>query len=146
MSYVIAVYTENAFKEFVLPPIDNADYALILYKSFFYIDEDLKINLEVIHGVWRIKSSNQYMLEAVDHGEGYYSLKNGEMLQLTTKKNDLITIIVREEGSTLSIYDKFDLTMIDYVSIGSGKENVIRYSYRHMKLSCGQYKSGKYQY
>ena len=132
MSYVIAVYTENAFKEFVLPPIDNADYALILYKSFFYIDEDLKINLEVIHGVWRIKSSNQYMLEAVDHGEGYYSLKNGEMLQLTTKKNDLITIIVREEGSTLSIYDKFDLTMIDYVSIGSGKENVIRYSYRHM--------------
>ena len=36
MSYVIAVYTENAFKEFVLPPIDNADYALILYKSLYF--------------------------------------------------------------------------------------------------------------
>lgn len=132
MSYVIAVYTENAFKEFLLPPIDNADHTLILYRSFFCLKEDLNINLEVINGRWRIKSSEDYTLEAVERGGGYYSLKNGEMLQLTTREGDLITLMVHFQKSLLSVYDKFRIAGLGQISAGSGENVMIRYSYRHM--------------
>ena len=40
MGLVIAVYTKEAFKEYVLPAINNADYSLVINKDVFNLRKD----------------------------------------------------------------------------------------------------------
>ena len=37
MSIILSIYTVNAFKEFLLPSINNADHEIILQREFFIV-------------------------------------------------------------------------------------------------------------
>ena len=62
MGYVIAVYTKEAFKEFLLPSTNNADYDLVLHKDEFLLRADLHLQFEVMDNIWRICRGKQYRL------------------------------------------------------------------------------------
>ena len=47
MSTIITVYGRNAFKEFLLPAINNADTSIILAQNVFHLGKNLEILLEV---------------------------------------------------------------------------------------------------
>ena len=52
MSLVISVYSREAYREFLLPSINNADHSMVLHRSFFGLKEDLSIRLEILDGIW----------------------------------------------------------------------------------------------
>ena len=55
MSMILSIYSVNAFKEFLLPSINNADHTITLQKEFFDLKDDLAIKLEVLDGIWKLK-------------------------------------------------------------------------------------------
>ena len=59
MGLVIAIYTKEAFKEYVLPAINNADYSLVMNKNIFNLRRDVRLEFEVISDVWKIKKSKK---------------------------------------------------------------------------------------
>ena len=61
MNYILSVYSANAFKENLLPSIDDADYSITLQSSLFGITEDVDIELEVIDGKWKVVPAMNYI-------------------------------------------------------------------------------------
>ena len=53
MGLVIAIYTKEAFKEYIFPAINNADYSLTLGKNTFNLRKDISLEFEVINDVWK---------------------------------------------------------------------------------------------
>ena len=60
MGLIISVYTKEAFREYLLPAINNADYSLTLHKSFYGLRNDLRISLEIIEGEWKLCPAEDY--------------------------------------------------------------------------------------
>lgn len=125
MSLVLLVYSEYAFKEFLLPSLDNTDYELVLKKDIFCISNNLEVKLEVMDNSWRFVRSNAYSLvkESIDYfGEQF---KDRDVLKLTIDNGQTMTIIVRQVSNYFSVYEKFDLKGYNQVTIGKNKENLI---------------------
>lgn len=62
MNIVISVFSEKAYKEIVLPSINNTDYSVSLGKNIFQISEDIVLKFDVIEHKWRILSDSAYSL------------------------------------------------------------------------------------
>ena len=60
MGLVIAIYTKEAFKEYIFPAINNADYSLTLGKNTFNLRKDISLEFEVINDVWKLKPGKDY--------------------------------------------------------------------------------------
>ena len=66
MNIILSVYAKDAFREFQLPSVNNADYTLTLRSDFFHLKHNRNIYLEVMDHVWSFK-----------HNRGYGIRKNG---------------------------------------------------------------------
>ena len=54
MSVILSAYTKNAFKEYVLPNIDNTNYKIVFESRRFGTSEDTEVNFDIIEQNWRI--------------------------------------------------------------------------------------------
>ena len=52
MSVVLSVYSQSAYKEFVLPAIHNAETVLVIDRKIFHLQDDLEIRLEMVDQKW----------------------------------------------------------------------------------------------
>ena len=62
MSMVLSIYTKDAFKEFLLPSLNNADYTITFYRDYFHLQEDIQLRLEILDGIWRIQPDTHYQV------------------------------------------------------------------------------------
>ena len=62
MGMIVSVYTKEYFHEFVLPPINNSDYTLNIYRNRFKLREDISVQLEVIDDCWKICPDEKYKI------------------------------------------------------------------------------------
>ena len=63
MSLLLAIYTEAAHEEVLLPAINNADFRIDLDAKKFRIPKKLSLELEILDGEWRFKKSGHYTVE-----------------------------------------------------------------------------------
>ena len=59
---LIMVFKGAAFKEYVLPNVDNIDYSVVLDKNLFGLRKDIELHLENKMKTWYIKSGDDYSL------------------------------------------------------------------------------------
>ena len=93
MSLIISVYTKNAFKEFLLPPLTNADHIITLRRDEFRLKDDLKLKLEVIDQQWKIRSTekyrvlenDQYCLKQELRDQQIFKIRTAEALPITVR-------------------------------------------------------------
>lgn len=132
MGTVISVYTKEAFKEYILPSINNADYILLLSKDLLHRRKDLKLCLENIDEHWRLKKETNYSLKR--NGSEYNGefLEDGDFIAVTVKNDCCINLMVSEVSSTLRPYKKYDLSKLQRISIGKSPDNDIQYDYQGM--------------
>ena len=125
MNPVLLVYSEYAFKEFLLPSMDNTDYDVVLGKDIFCIENNLEVKLEVIDNSWCFVKSNAYSLtkEEMDYFE--VQISDQDVIKLTTDSGQTMTIVVRMVPNYFSVYEKFDLNAHNKITIGKNKDNVI---------------------
>lgn len=131
MSTVLSVYTKDAFKEYLLPSLNNADYVITLYSGYFHLQEDVQLKLEVLDHTWRIQSDTHYQVTKDDGShKGEYRgqpLKNNDILRVQTNYMEDMSIIVRDMASSFHVYTKFQLEDVGEITIGKRQENDIVY-------------------
>ncbi len=132
MNYIISVYTENAFQEYILPSVNNTDHYITLRSSYYGICNDVRLELEIINGVWFIKKNALYTIDITETQNNRYRLENGLKLSLTTSDMDEIILFVDESDSVFHAFDKFDISSAGEITIGKNKDNSIVYDNKGM--------------
>ncbi len=127
MSIVLTVYSRNAYKEFVLPAIHNAETSLYISRKMFNLQRDLKLTLEQLDGVWRFKNCKAGNFKYQNAEE--QTLTDGMNVLFETKTGDQIFIIVQYKESSFVAYDKYDISNVRELTIGSGEDVSVYYSY-----------------
>ena len=129
MGLIISVYTKEAFREYLLPVINNADYALTLHKSFYGLRNDLSIALEIIEGEWRLCTSEDYHIfmdkERINTA---VPLKNEASFRLVTAANDKIVVFAHTVKKPFTDYQKYNISGMSEITIGRNDRNVIIYN------------------
>lgn len=133
MGLVIAVYTKEAFKEYVVPAVNNADYSVVLNKNYFNLRRDISLDFEVINHVWKVKCSRSYRIY-LDRREIRENtvLNDAEMFKILTGDKKQMYMIVRLRDDVFCAYEKYDIQRISRITIGEGENNFIRYNYRQL--------------
>ena len=146
MSLVLLIYSEYAFKEYLLPSIDNSDYSLVLSKDIFCIANNLEVKLEVMDQKWHFARSNDYTLTKSDKDYFEEKLVGQDVIKMTLPTGQNLTIVVRKVEKYFSVYEKFDLMGHEKLTIGKNKENMICFddlgviSRKHASINrSGQY-------
>ncbi len=127
MSIVLSVYSKNAFKEFVLPAVNNTEISFRLERGIFQILEDIQLKLEVLDGKWYF----QAMEERIHTNQEDYSGKcfeDQDTYTLVSKEKEVLAIMIRMIETPFYAYDKFRLNDITRVTIGKVDENAVIYS------------------
>lgn len=133
MGLIIAVYTKEAFKEYIMPAINNTDYAVVLNKSYFNLRGDVRLEFEVINEVWKIKTGKTYRiyLDKCELKEKT-ALDSDQIFQILTYDKKRIVLMVRMSGEVFCSYTKYDIRRAGSITIGEGERNVIRYDYQRL--------------
>lgn len=133
MGLVIAIYTREAFKEYVMPAVNNADYSVMLNKNYFNLHKDISLDFEVINDIWKIKCSDSYRiyLGKFEIRENTV-LNDSEMFKILTIDRKPIYMLIRLRKDVFCAYEKYDIQRVSQITIGEGENNFIRYSYRQL--------------
>ncbi len=67
MGVVLSVYTDSAFRDYLLPAINNSDYEIILKGAAFGLENDIILKLEIIDGVWRVQHMYPSIMQSSRH-------------------------------------------------------------------------------
>ena len=134
MNTVISVYSENAYKEYVLPSENNLETQLILKKELFGLKENVPLRLEVLNHEWSFMTGKYHIYK---NGTAYKGerLKEQDGYVIYTETQEKLHLIVKEEAAFLSEYDKYSLKHISELTVGSGKSE-IQYSYIYQERQC----------
>ena len=131
MSLVISVYSREAYREFLLPSINNADHSMVLHRSFFGLKEDLSIRLEILYGIWRICPGDNYLLYQVKRRMDVpCPLHDQDMFRIVTTAEEQISLLIQSVERPLSVFRKFGIAGCDQITIGRNEKNMIQYNNR----------------
>ncbi len=130
MSTILTVYSSKAFKRFLLPTINDADYSVLLFSGLFNSEKDIELKMEVMDHRWTFLPSDDYELRfqngSLPYGTG---LSDGDIIKLSIDGQYVISIIVTLTDKYFSVYEKYSLKGITRpITIGSDLYNDISYS------------------
>ena len=133
MAKLITAYSKEAYRDFLLPSVNNADHVLVIHKSRFGLVKDLRIHLEILEGCWRICPGEGYILRAV--GEVVSSpmaIQEQDMYRLLTDEGEQITLLCREEENLLEPCFLYRLKPGQEITVGRLPQNTICYNNRDL--------------
>lgn len=122
MSFIISIYSEEAFKEILLPAINNADITIVLYQDVFNLNEDVVLSMEVVEHHWRFQPGFGYRITN-------HIIKHNDVLTLKLEDGKRLSILVKETENTFSVFKKYYLEKGHKITIGNLDENTIKYNY-----------------
>lgn len=130
MSTILTVYSHMAFKRFLLPAINDADYSVLLYSGLFSLDRDIELKMEVLDHRWTFLASEDYELRFQDGSLSYGSgLSDGDIIRLNLDGKYVVSMIVTLTDKYFAVYEKYSLKGItNPITIGSDSSNDIAYS------------------
>ncbi len=130
MSMVLSVYCRNAFKEFLLPAVNDADSSIWLAKSIFALEEDISVKLEVIDHKWTFVPSDEYDLIKDESSFFGQVIRDGDIIRLKKNNAPDIVIVIKETSTYFSVYEKFNTADFNNaITIGQVQECVISYDF-----------------
>lgn len=125
--FVLSVYFNEFYKELRLPVISDSDYSVVLHKSQFNIKKDIELVFETINNQWILKESTDYRIIKDQAYFGEVGLNNNDVLQVYTVNRESLTLIVRDIPHAPAVYDKFDISAINQITIGKKQDMDICY-------------------
>ena len=126
MNYILLAYSNQGFKEFLLPSMDNTDYEIVLSKDVFLVNDTINIRLEQIEGKWKIVKDKRYRVSIQELEYSGEYIKMQDVIKVTTLNEEVVTLIVKYIDSYFSVYTKFSLNNVDKITIGkNGNNNIV---------------------
>ncbi len=134
MSVVLSVHSPKAFKEFLLPAVNNADYSIILNNDIFVLDQDIELHMEVIDHNWHFLPSEDYRIEDTVTKENVFGkdLQDNDLLTVILSGGERLSVMVDEMSSFFHVFEKYDLRDAGEITIGKNENSVIRYDTRNL--------------
>lgn len=135
MSMLLSVYSTKAFREFLLPAVNNTENAIILDGDIFSLDTDIQLHMEVIENRWYfLLPDNSYTMEYTVSHEKYSGdpLGDGDLLTMILPKQEYISLMVDETENSFKVFGKYDIRGIEEITVGSSEENDIVYNTRNL--------------
>lgn len=132
MNIILSVYSKDAFREYQLPSVNNADHTLTLRSDFFHLKKNRSIYLEVMDHVWSFKQGSGYHIRKDGAAYEGHGLSDKDVLNLYIEDEKEIVLIVKYVDSLFHAYEKFSLAGVSQITIGEKTDNDISYDY--MKL------------
>ena len=132
MSLVLSVYSKEAFKEYLLPSLNNSDYSINLNSDYFHLNKDFQIDMEVLENQWKIKSGKNYHIKKGGNEYTGQPLVDSDLLKIKTDQEEEISIIVKNIENSFTSFKKFDIKNLSEITIGKGEGNDIVYNYLGM--------------
>lgn len=131
MGLVIMAHTEEAFREYFLPAVNNTDYSIILENDLFFLGKDMEVLLEVVGNQWSFVKTDRYTVKD-RRGQNYFSkkLKNYDVLLLDMGKKQKVSLVIVEAENTFRVFRKYNISDVEQVEIGSYFSNHIQYNFQ----------------
>ena len=130
MGTVLQVYSPKAYREYLLPAINNTETVLVIEKACFQLQEDVLLKLEVVDGLWRFLPSDGVKLNAKEKEDDGGFLRDGAVFELETEAGARLTLFVEEQESSFAVYEKYVFSQANPVTIGTNEENIIKYGFQ----------------
>ena len=129
MGYTLAAFGSNSFQEFIMPQTDNADYSVTLSKRNYGIEEDIRLDFEILEGVWRFISTSKNVLLRANSLQFGQELEIGSMIQL--RQNDAtVSVLVMELDQNLTRFQKYRILHQCQLQIGAAEGCHIVYDFQ----------------
>ena len=135
MGLQLAIYTKEAFCEYMLPPINNADYSITLHKEHFLLNDDVLLRLEITNSHWRLLQGETYGffdLPGRLNKKEFLLLEGESVCRLKSTNNEDIMIFVSERSESFYAYQKYQLTDQKEITIGRAEKNTICFNNHNM--------------
>ena len=141
MNYIVSVYSREAFREFILPSVRDADYELVLGREVFGLSSDVTLRLEIIGESWRLNPDGGYRIfreeETRDGAKGPVRRVRREitrplpvpfqgMVRLVSREGEDLSVFSGVSGSPLKAFEKYDIRSVDHITVGKDPGNMIR--------------------
>lgn len=124
MNTVISVYTAKAYKEFVLPNINNSNYSIILEKDIYSLSKDIIVNFDVIENVWRILNGKDYNIKKESNYIDCAEIKPNLNIEIITDDGTVIRVSAFDSKKNILQSKKYFIRK-KTISIGSAADNDI---------------------
>ena len=131
MSVVLSVYSQSAYKEFVLPAIHNAETVLVIDRRVFHLKDSIELRLEEMDGNWTFLQSPHYEITENSETDSGSSLKDQATYILKSELDDFLPVIVQMKETSFTNYLKYDISDIKEITVGCKESTSICYSYRY---------------
>lgn len=128
MSTILSVYCNTAFKDFLLPAVNNANASIVLSKNIFGLDSNLEILMEIVEHKWSFLPSPDGEYNLFCNNISYFNqvIKDGDLIRLTLDGENRISILVRESDHYFSVYKKYSISGLrEPLSIGKSEDCTI---------------------
>ncbi|MCQ2498910.1 MAG: type VII secretion protein EssC [Lachnospiraceae bacterium] len=145
MSHIVSIYSKKAFKSFLLPAINNSNHSIIINKDIFCLDGDIELDMEVIDNKWNFLSSDKYSVISTTTRMPYEGcpLNRDDLVSIILPSGESLSVMYEESDISFSVFDKFVLNGLSYVTIGRDAGNDIQYNNRG--LVSGQHAILRFQ-
>lgn len=131
MSLLLAIYTEAAHEEVLLPSISNADFQVTLSKTKFDIAKDLTLELENLDGQWQFKKSGRYAVKKDDRDWQGQPFADGDLLTVNFAKTRFTALVMKQNDQVGSLV-KYEFARIGSLMLGKDPGCDICYSLREV--------------
>ena len=130
---IIMMFRTNAYKEMILPNLDNTDYRIFVDKKLFDVYHSLYLKLEIINRKWRI-NADEKAYSLIHHKQtcDFVELSGGEIITVRTVDDDVIKCITFDNEMTLEPYIKLDIIRCPRLTVGKAEGNSIRYGFMNL--------------
>lgn len=127
MSIVLSIYSENAYKEFVLPAASNTRTTLVVRRDVFGLGEDLELGLENEDGAWYFDAGSTPGL--VDpQNRPRPILCNGDHYLYQPEGRTLLFLMITVTGQRFQSFPRYRLIR-DSVLVGSDPDCGLCYTF-----------------
>ena len=130
---IIMLFQKDAFKEILLPNVDNTDYKIFIDKKDFNIKKSFHLMFEVIDRKWRIKAEDKsYQLIHHKLTLDTVEISGEEIVTIKTVYGEIIKGITFDSEFSLASYQKYDLIKTNEINIGKAEDNTIVYEFMNL--------------
>lgn len=127
---IITVYNQEGCRRYLLPATDNADYSIVLYEKWFWLEEDLTVHLECIQGSWNLWPEPSYRIYAYSGRPDEYlpvstmtGLQDGARFKIATSEGEVLDLLVSTSANAFTPAIRIPLTSSHRVRIGTGSKS-----------------------
>ena len=128
VSVILSVYSERAYKEFVLPPVQNTATTLSIRRDVFGLPVEVDLGLENTDGVWSFSGENRVRLCGEDGDAVGRPLRDGGYITCSLQGKTILAIMVSVSERRFCGYDKYRLAR-ENIWIGTGAGSALQYSF-----------------